>query len=69
MKTLVLLTSVFILQSCIDKMQEKPVSRSQRIIIKEEMRAEGYSCAIVQVDSVEYLVNYQGGIIPLIKQP
>jgi hypothetical protein len=60
---------ILLLSSCIEvpqgeKTHRRVVETQSRIKMIEEMSY----FSIVQVDSVEYLVNYHGGIVPLVKK-
>jgi hypothetical protein len=41
--------------------------RNKRVIIKEMNGYSSYEVSIIEVDGVEYLVSYKGGICPLVK--
>jgi hypothetical protein len=66
MKTIITILITFLMIGCGDKTssEKKELSRNSRIHYKEDIYMGG-SLYIVEVDSVEYLVNLHGGIIRL----
>lgn len=69
MKNIWIFILLLVLTSCQMRKSEKDTKTIQtnRIIIKEKIFHEGVAFYIIEVDSVEYITSYKGGIYPLVK--
>lgn len=63
---LILLISNLLLASCGQSTSQNKVSQ-KRIKLKEETNVNGSLYLIIEVDSIEYLSNYHGGMIRITK--
>ena len=54
------------LLSCMSTSSRRSYTKG-RIILKDETYIDGYPHYIIEVDGVEYLTSYYGGIYPLVK--
>lgn len=62
--------SIISLVNVFDKLPQKATQQTQptsRITLKETKEIGGYYYSIIQIDSVEYLTSYHGGIIRITK--
>ena len=69
-KIFIVAITLLALNSCNEStgaLEPVKLKNTQRIICKEYTTIEGISYHIIEVDSIEYLTSYRGGICPLIK--
>jgi hypothetical protein len=66
-KSFLTLAVATLFASCTTTPVDKNAETSHRIVGKEHNVYDGVSYQIIEVDGVEYLCAYQGGMCPLVK--